>query len=120
MASKTIKGKASIPGFTTDVDVDVIDDQYEAYDKDLPKDLPRETSNKESITWFNNFGVRKKTGAEEKNVPQYRVFLHKLPEGKKLCAYYNGVVNDIPVKDAGQDRIVFTLNVGDPPTGFFP
>jgi hypothetical protein len=120
MAPKTIKGKTSIPGFNTDVDVDVADDQYEAYDKDLPKDLPKETKNKEPITWFNNFGVRRKNGQEEKTVPQYRVFLQKLPEGKKLCAYYNGVVNDVPVQDEGLDKIVFTLNVGDPPVGHYP
>jgi hypothetical protein len=102
------------------VDVDVVDDQYEAYDKDLPKDLPRETVNKERITWFNNFGVRRKNGSDEKTVPQYKVFLQKLPEGKKLCAYYNGSVNDIPVQNAGSDKIVFTLNVGDPPSGYYP
>ena len=120
MAPKTIKGKTNIPGFITDLDVDVVDEQYEAYDKDLPKDLPRETKNWENITWFNNFGVRRKNGTDEKTVPQYRVFLQKLPEGKKLCAYYNGVVNDVPVQNAGPGRIVFTLNVGDPPSGYYP
>jgi hypothetical protein len=120
MAPKTIKGKASIPGFKTDVDIDVADDQYEAYDKDLPKDLPKTTKNKEPITWFNNFGVRRKNGPEEKTVPRYKVFLQKLPEGKKLCAYYDGSVNDVPFDDAGEGRIVFTLDVGDPPSGLYP
>jgi len=120
MAPKTIKGKISIPGFNTDLEVDVLDDQYEAYDKDLPKNLPRETSKKESITWFNNFGVHRKNGTDEKTVPQYKVYLQKLPEGKKLCAYYNGVVNDVSFQDAGSDKIVFTLGIGDPPSGYYP
>lgn len=120
MAPKTIKGKANIPGFNTDVDIDVVDELYEAYDKGLPKDLPRQTQKGDPITWFNNFGVRKKNGMEEKTVPQYRVFLQKLPEGKTLCVYYNGTVNDVPVQNAGPDRIVFTLNVGDPPSGYYP
>lgn len=120
MAAKTIKGKVSIPGFNTDLEVDVVDDQYEAYDKDLPRDLPKKTQNGESITWFNNFGVRRKGGAEEKFVPEYRVFLQKLPEDKKLCAFYNGTVNDVTVQDAGPGKIVFRLNAGDPPSGLYP
>jgi len=121
MTPKTIQGKASIPGFNTDLDVEVVDDQYEAYDKDLPKDLPTETSNKESITWFNNFGVRRKNSTTtEKVVPQYKVFLQKLPEGKILCAYYDQAVYDVPVEDAGPNQIVFTLDVGDPPVGHYP
>ena len=120
MAPKTIKGKASIPEFNTDLEVDVLDDQYEAYDKDLPKILPKETGNKESITWFNNFGVRRTNGTNEKKVPQYRVYLQSLPAGKKLCAYYNNTVNDVPVQGAGSGRIMFTLDEGDPPTGFYP
>ena len=120
MAPKTIRGKASIPGFITDLDVDVTDDQYEAYDKDLPKDLPKETSKKEPITWFNNFGVRRKNGSQEKTVPQYKVFLQNLPAGKQLCAYYNGTVNNVQVQEAGNNKIQFTLDVGDPPTGCYP
>ncbi len=120
MTPKTIKGKTTLPGFSTDLDVDVIDDQYEAYDKDLPKGLPETTKNGESITWFNNFGVRRKNGAQEKTVPQYRVFLQQLPDGKKLCAYYNDTVNDVPVQNTGSGKMVFTLNVGDPPTGAYP
>jgi hypothetical protein len=121
MAPKTIKGKANIPGFNTDLEIDVVDDQYEVYDKDLPKDLPKETSSRQKITWFNNFGVRRKNStAREKSVPQYRVFLQKLPEGKKLCAYFNGSVTDIPVQNAGPDKILFTLSEGDPPTGYYP
>ena|SRR5512145_1129706 len=120
MAPKTIKGKANIPGFVTDLDIDVDDENYEVYDKGLPKGLPGETKNKETITWFNNFGVRRKNGTDEKVVPQYRVLLQKLPEGKTLCAYYNGTVNDVPVQSTGSDKIAFTLNVGDPPTGYYP
>ncbi len=120
MAPKTIKGKAAIPGFNPDADVDVTDDQYEAYDKGLPKDLPKDF-NGYSITWFNNFGVRKKNSTlEEKVVPKYRVFLQKLPEGKKLCAYYNGAVHDVPLESAEPGRVVFTLEVGDPPVGHYP
>jgi hypothetical protein len=120
MAPKTIKGKATVRGFITDIDIDVSDDQYEAYDKALPEDLPRETSRKEAITWFNNFGVRRKNGVPENKVPQYRVFLQKLPEGKELCAFYNGQVNDVPIQYAESDRIVFTLDEGDPPVGYYP
>jgi hypothetical protein len=120
MARKTIKGKTSIPGFITDLDVDVDDDQYEPYDKDLPKDLPKQTSRGEDITWFNNFGVRKKNSPQEKTVPQYKVYLQKLLEGKKLCAYYDGVVNDVPYRDDEPGKIVFTLSVGDPPVGHYP
>ncbi len=120
MAPKTIKGKTTLPEFITDLDVDVIDDQYEAYDKDLPDGLPETTKNGEHIAWFNNFGVRRKNGIKEKTVPQYRVFLQQLPQGKKLCAYYDNTVNDVPVREAGPGRVVFTLNVGDPPNGIYP
>jgi hypothetical protein len=120
MAQKTIRGKASVPEFVTDLDVDVLDEQYEAYDKDLPGDLPMQTLKKENITWFNNFGVRRKNGVAEKKVPQYRVFLQNLPQGKKLCAYYNSMVNDIPVQNAGPGKVVFTLDEGDPPVGIYP
>jgi hypothetical protein len=120
MASKIIKGKVSIPEFDTDIEVDVTDAQYEAYDKELPKNLPKETVNKETITWFNNFGVRHKNGTNERTVPHYKVRIQMLPEGEKLCAYYNNAVNDIPVQDAGQNKIEFTLDVGDPPIGIYP
>lgn len=130
MAAKTIRGKISIPGFNTDLDIDVTDPQYEAVEKDLPT-IPEYRDPKTgavlNIIWFNNFGVRKVgTTTFEKNVPPYRVFLQALPDApnnvkRRLFVYSNGQVQEITnIQNAGSNRVMFTLNVGDPPTGYYP
>ena len=134
---KTIPGKRQVSGWAnSDLTIEVLDEDYEAYDKGLPGDLPATTDGGESITWFNNFGVRPVNGAEETTVPEYRVILHELPDipaeiqkpsgaGRKrrLCVYYDGRVHEIEPTAAGPgrpDRVMFTLSVGDPPTGTIP
>jgi hypothetical protein len=128
---KTIRGKKAVPGWEdSDLIIEVLDDNYEAYDKRLPDVLPDKTDGGESITWFNNFGVKQPGGADESRVPEYRVFLRELPNlpggkpGKRrLCVYYDGVVYEVEPKGAGPERpgrVMFTLDVGDPPTGTIP
>jgi hypothetical protein len=136
MAPKTIKGKASIPGFNTDLDVDVLDDQYEAYDKELPKNLPKETGNKETITWFNNFGVNGPTSSTnpKKLKKAYKVTIQKAPARKTLCIYDDTQATGSEIlilsPTAGSGRIAYTennngtvsfyLDLVDPPTGYYP
>lgn len=136
MAPKTIKGKTSIPGFNTDLDVDVLDDQYEAYDKQLPKNLPRETANKESITWFNNFGVKgpATTQNPKKLQKAYKVTIQKAPSAKTLCIYDDtqamgqevlvlsstGGSGRIAYTDNNNGTVSFFLDLVDPPTGYYP
>lgn len=134
---KTIPGKRQVPGWAdSDLTIEVLDDNYEAYDKVLPEDLPATTEGGESITWFNNFGVRPVNGPEEPRVPEYRVILRELPDvpaemqkpsggssRRRLCVYYDGRVHEIQPTGAGADRpgrVMFTLNAGDPPTGTIP
>ena len=115
---KTIPGKGRVPGWDdTDLTIEVFDDDYEAYDKQLPEDLPATTENGESIKWFNNFGVRPANGPQERTVPEYRVILRELPDipaeiGKpaggsrkrRLCVFYDGRVHEIQPTSAGPDR----------------
>ena len=134
---KTIPGKRSVPGWAdSDLTIEVLNNDYEAYDKELPENLPATTEGGESITWFNNFGVKLSNGSEEDKVPEYRVILRELPDlpseiqrpaggsGKRrLCVYYDGRVHEVQPTGAGPDRpgrVMFTLNVGDPPTGTIP
>ena len=134
---KTIPGKRQVPGWAdSDLTIEVLDEDYEAYDKALPDDLPATTEDGENITWFNNFGVRAVNRTEEPTVPEYRVILRELPDvpaeiqkpsgaGRKrrLCVYYDGRVHEIEPTAAGPGRpgrVMFTLSVGDPPTGTIP
>jgi hypothetical protein len=134
---KTIPAKARVPGWEeADLTIEVLHDDYEAYDKSLPGNLPATTEDGESITWFNNFGVKRVSGAEEQNVPEYRVLLRELPDipaelqkpaggsGKRrLCVYYDGQVHEVQPTSAGPNRpgrVMFTLTIGDPPTGTIP
>ena len=110
-----IKGKGNIPDFDTDLEIEV-NDQYEAYSKPVPDPTPFEGG---YITWFNAFGVRDKTTRGNANI-QYRVILQKLPEGKRLFVYYDDQPHEITPQNAGPDRVMFMLAIGDPPTGTFP
>lgn len=125
---KNIPGKATVPGYKTDIDVDEVDENYEAYEKDLPADLPGEVDGYK-ITWFNNFGVRRKTTpGNEKKVPRYKVMMQKPPEGRRLFIFVEELLElsaengsgRIKYRDAGNGRIVFHLDDGDPPTGTIP
>jgi hypothetical protein len=125
---KNIPGKAVVQGYKTDIDIDEVADDYEAYDKVLPAGLPGEVDGYK-ITWFNNFGVRKKnTSGNEKTVPRYKVMMQKPPEGRRLFIYMEELLEltaengsgRIKYRDAGDNRIVFHLDAGDPPTGTIP
>ena len=133
--SKTIPGKVSIPGFNTSIDIDEVNDLYEAYEKDFPPDLPQTFINGDSITWFSNFGVRRKQNPiNEKAVPRYRVIMDELPSGKRLCIYDDSLPEDerlqevtpeggdgaIKYRELGNGKILFHLYLADPPTGVFP
>lgn len=125
---KNIPGKATVPGFKTDIDIDEVADNFEAYEKDLPPGLPEEVDGFK-IIWFNNFGVRRKnTPGNEKTVPRYKVMMQKPPEGRRLFIFIEELLEltaehgngRIKFRDAGNDRIVFHLDAGDPPTGTIP
>ena len=110
-----IKGKKNIPGYDTDLEVEV-DNQYEAYSKTVPDPTPYEGG---QITWFNAFGVRKKSTGKDEDVT-YKVTLERPPAGKRLFALYGGRPHELTTEPGDGGKIKFTLNVGDPPIGSGP
>lgn len=115
-AKHRIKGNKKIPNYDSELEIDV-DDKYEAYSKAIPEEptpIPGGV-----ITWFNAFGVREKASGRNANVT-YTVTLQALPTGKRLFALYGGEPHEIATQQAGNNRIKFTLSVGDPPTGIGP
>ena len=120
MANKThkIRGNTKIPNYDSELEVEV-DDNYEAYSKAIPQEQTPIPGGGGYITWFNNFGVREKSGGKKADVT-YTVFLHPLPPKKRLFAYYDDAVHEIFPEDAGNGKIKFQLSVGDPPTGAGP
>lgn len=123
-----IPGKATVPGYDTNIDIDEVDANFEAYDKALPDNLPSEVDG-QRIIWFSNYGVRRRnTPGEEKKVPRYRVLMQKPPEGRRLFVYIDGLEEitaengngRIKYRDIGNDRIMIHLEAGDPPTGTIP
>ncbi len=110
-----IKGNNKIPNYDSELEIDV-DDKHEAYSKTIPEPTPYQGG---TITWFNAFGVREKTSGRHTDVT-YQVTLQAPPAGKRLFALYGGEPHELPTQDAGNGKIRFTLNVGDPPTGYYP
>lgn len=110
-----IKGKGNIPGYDTDLEVEV-NDLYEAYSKPIPEPTPYGEGH---ITWFNAFGVKDKRDGKQADVP-YKVTLQALPAGKKLFYLYDGQPREIDVKEAGNGKVKFDLALGDPPVGVYP
>lgn len=114
-AKYKIKGNNKIPKYDSEIEIEV-DNKYEAYSKDIPEPTPYQGF---TITWFNSFGVRKKSTGKNADVT-YTVKLKKLPEGKRVFALYGGEVHELTAEDAGNGNIKFTLSVGDPPIGSGP
>lgn len=110
-----IKGSGNIPDFDTDLEIEV-DLKYEAYSKPVPDRTPFEDG---YITWFNAFGIRDKATRGNANVP-CRVILQNLPEGKRLFVFHDDQPHEIFPQNIGQDRVMFTLDIGDPSIGTFP
>jgi hypothetical protein len=110
-----IKGKGNIPNYDTDLDIEV-DEKYEAYSKPVPDPTPFESG---FITWFNAFGVREKANGRDAHV-QYKVTLQALPPDKRLFYLYDNQPHEITVEDAGNGKVKYTLDIGDPPTGSYP
>ena len=110
-----IKGKGNIPNYDTDLEIEV-NDKYEAYSKPIPEPTPYQNG---FITWFNAFGVREKITGRDANV-RYKVTLQELPAGKKLFYLYNNEPVEITTESAGDGKVKFSLDIGDPPTGSFP
>jgi hypothetical protein len=110
-----IKGKGNIPNYDTDLEIEV-DDKYEAYSKPIPDPTPFENG---FITWFNAFGLKEKTTGKDTNI-QYKVTLQKLPTGKRLFYLYNNQPHEISTEDAGNGKVKYTLDIGDPPSGVYP
>lgn len=114
-AKYKLKGNNKIPNYDSELEIEV-DDKYEAYSKDIPDPTPYEDG---FITWFNAFGVREKSSRGNADV-EYKVTLQAAPAGKRLFALYGGAPHEIATQDAGNGKVKFTLNVGDPPTGYYP
>ena len=114
-AKTKIKGKGNIPGYDTDLEIEV-DDKYEVYGKHVPDKTKFE---KGFITWFNAFGVRDKKNGKDANV-RYKVILEKLPEGQRLFYLYNDTPVEIFPEEEGNGKIRYFLDIGDPPNGTYP
>ena len=111
-----LTGKKNIQGHDTDIEVDIGADKEKDYEV-VTKPVPEPTSYKgKTIVWFNAFGVKVKANNKDADI-SYTVTLKKLPTGKTLYALYNKIPNEVPVQDAGNGNIKFTLSVGDPPVG---
>ena len=110
-----VKGKGNIPNYDTDLEIEV-DDKYEAYSKPVPEPTPYQDG---YITWFNNFGIREKSTGKTKDIT-YVVTLQAPPTGKRLFVLYGGEPHEIQPEAAGNGKVKFTLNVGDPPSGMYP
>ena len=127
----------SIPGWgNSDLYIEVPEGLV-AYKKELrTDDLPATTSDNQTITWFNNFGVMDGNGddlTKDKNI-RYKVTVQRPPAGPKkekrgICIYDDSlretdskrkVVKVAEDASSTNDEIVFYLNLGDPPTGLFP
>jgi hypothetical protein len=117
-AKYKIKGNNKIPNYDSEVEIDV-DDQYEAYQKEIPSGTTPIPGGGGVITWFNAFGVREKASGKDAGTT-YEVVLQALPRGKRLFALYGGEPHEIQPESKGKDKIRFTLNVGDPPLGSGP
>ena len=110
-----IKGNDKISKYDSELEIDV-DDRYEAYSKPIPEPTPYENG---LITWFNAFGVREKASRKDANVT-YEVIRRTPPTTKRLFVLYDGKPHEIKPENADKGRVKFTLNVGDPPVGYFP
>jgi len=114
-AKYKIKGNNKIRDYDSELEIDV-DDKYEAYSKPIPEPTPYQDG---FITWFNAFGVKEKSTGKDANVT-YKVTLRSFPSGKRLFALYDGEPHEIKTEPAGNGKVKYTLNVGDPPNGLFP
>src|SRR5215212_11411785 len=111
-----IKGNNKIPNYDSELEIDV-DNKYEAYSKPIPADTPYQDKH---ITWFNCFGVKDKATGKDADV-EYKVTLQAPPPGKTLYTQLPGSEPTVlPIEKVDKDKVKFTLNVGDPPTGYFP
>jgi hypothetical protein len=104
-----------------------VEDEYEAKEKNVPSGLP-DQFNGQTVTWLNNFVVKKGAESEttqEKKVPTYKVFMKALPDAptgpRSVCVYYGGEIHAMTLHNSGREgQVMFTLDVGDPPTGTVP
>lgn len=114
-----LKGK-NVPGYDSEIEVDIGSDHAKKYDvvsKTIPDPTPYGSG---TITWFNAFGVKEKSTGKDAGI-NYTVTLSALPAGKtKLFALVNKIPQELEIKSGGSGKIKFTLNIGDPPVGFFP
>ncbi len=114
-AKYEIKGNSKIPNYDSELEIEV-DDKYEAYSKDIPEPTPYQGG---TIIWFNAFGVREKSSGKNADVT-YKVTGQTPPAGKRLFALYGGEPQELATESAGNSKVKFTLNVGDPPVGAGP
>ena len=114
-----LKGK-HFPDFDSEIEVDIGSGHagsHEVVNKAIPDPTPY---NGGTITWFNAFGVREKAKGHYANLA-YTVTLNALPAGKKkLFALINNAPRELDIKTGGSGKIKFTLDVGDPPIGYWP
>jgi len=119
---KHIASIAKYDRFNPDLDIEVkVPGNYEVYSKALPEPMEHPTGGGKTIKWFNSFGVRIK-GGNDANV-EYTVTLDKLPSDTKLY-YLDQNKKDIhkitEFEQVDNNRVRFTLAIGDPPTGVYP
>lgn len=115
-----IKGKDSIAGYNSEIELDIGSNDpnlYEVITKDIPEPTQHEGG---TITWFNAYGIVVKATGKDATI-RYTVTLNALPAGKtKLFALYDGAAHELPIQNAGNGKVKFTLSVGDPPVGAWP
>lgn len=125
--------------FDTSVDIDA-DAGYSPFGKPdtTLNDLPAYYQNNRSfpITWFINFGVNgpATTQNPKKLQKTYKVTIQKAPSGKTLCIYDDtqaegqkvlvlsptGGSGRIAYTDNNNGTVSFSLDLVDPPTGYYP
>jgi hypothetical protein len=95
-----------------------------------------QNNNNLPITWFINFGVNGPANTQNPKKLQkaYQVTLQKAPSGKTLCIYDDtqaaaqevlvlaptAGAGRIAYTDNGNGTISFSLDLVDPPTGYYP
>ena len=114
-----IKGK-HVPGYDSEIEVDIGADNagnHDVTDKPIPNPTAHDGG---TITWFVAFAVKEKSNGHYANLT-YTVTLNALPAGKaKLFAEVSGAPQELQLHPAGSGKIKFTLDVGDPPLGYWP
>lgn len=94
--------------------------EYGVWQKDMPADLP-ETYDGRPITWFNNFGLKRRGSDEyEVSVPAYTIIVEKHPDDAVLVAYEEQADPSLYALETVEvdGELHATLDRGDPTVGW--